>query len=161
MGSLRAAPLRHSALWPRVAQSAGKQFGDSGNELTFPPLPLLFQNSAAFLEESKQNKCDCLKNYWKTGVLNTLIWLCWADVTIISLCSPRGRGRGTVRPEGGGAAGAAPANRAPETSVRTQHTQASSTDTSVRPRAAALRQRGRPAARLCLWDHLGFLGVLV
>lgn len=45
-------------LWRNVSKT------QEMNSLFFP-LPLLFQNSAAFLEESKQNKCDYLKNYWK------------------------------------------------------------------------------------------------
>lgn len=57
------------------------------------PLPLLFQNSAAFLEESKQNKCDRLKNYWKT-CSEHFEGLCWADDR---------RGQPALCPEGGGA----------------------------------------------------------
>lgn len=76
---------------------------DSGNELTFFSLPLLFQNSAAFLEESKQNKCDCLKNYWKTrSEHSSFEWLSWAeDASPAASFSPHpegvsvGKGRGS------------------------------------------------------------------
>lgn len=137
----------------------------------FSCLPLLFQNSAAFLEESKQNKCGYVKNYWKPRCEHCVFgWLPGAHVSPEAPCGRhsmvvsvrRGQGSRVVSKEEGADR---PDERAPPKQPCAPDTHRRRTQTRrrlpLKPEIHPPAPRAPATSALHAGDYFGFLGALV